>query len=488
MWITAKCCLFYIVGLLPWMFLFIMDCFKTGSPMLSLRTAFFGSFRHIMLQGGYLWGFKDLGYLVLMQIPSPLIFVLLYGIWVTIRKWGLSKESVGLWLPFVLNTGFFMTYNTWDKFAFLLPSFLILLFATAMGAAKLASRFSGAHGWYRRIVAAFVVTTSFILPPLIYDQLPRWGESIDHPYFMRWSNAYCANTIRCNEFQANPNKRGYYDVHDYITKLFAKLPPYAIYIDDDSRLYYPVEFYQKYYGMRPDLRLKIINSWDIPGWGLNKDAFLSVVKTAHDLDSNLFLVAFNRPFTTFFSGSAARYRFQSFPLDKSRWIYKLVTAKELNMPVKPTAKVLRLTREKPIANILRRNVAFHHNALLFDQQMSSYGTSWRHDDQLFAKFNGIGSSVEFVINADRGMVAPLVINYTTGPNYGVVKVTVNGEVINPKLNLYSRQVLKKTWQLPKVRWKAGNNSLVFELVGRDERSTNLFFGIDTIEIIPNRTL
>jgi hypothetical protein len=112
--------------------------------------------------------------------------------------------------------------------------------------------------------------------------------------------------------------------------LFARLPSNALYLDNDGRAYYPVRYFQRYHGMRPDVRAELVNSWGFSGWGLEPGEFSRLIHEAHRGGQPLFLVSIQEPFygpITRLPG-LDRLRYRRFPLDEKRWIYRLVTASE----------------------------------------------------------------------------------------------------------------------------------------------------------------
>jgi len=112
--------------------------------------------------------------------------------------------------------------------------------------------------------------------------------------------------------------------------LFARLPPGAVYLDDDSRTYYPIKYLQKYEGGRADVRVELVNVWGIENWGLDPAGFAELLRSAHDHDRGLFLPTLEAPYLPWLlrPENVGRYRFRRFPLDERRYVFRLVTADE----------------------------------------------------------------------------------------------------------------------------------------------------------------
>jgi hypothetical protein len=316
-----RCSLAFGLGLLPWLVLFVRDVARDGVGH-TLWQASGGPFHGIMLKGDLLSSLNDAAYLTVLQFPSVYFVAVLAGAVGLVRSWGASPSLFAVLAVFGLNTSFFMTYNTWDKFAFLLPSFLILAFAGVFTVERVVRWTSGQRA--RIAFAVVLFASSLVMPIYLYAQLSRWGE---RPGFWhaRYNNEYTSNTHDCAEFIANPNKRNYNDIAIFAARLFEKLPQGAILIDSDSRTFYPLRYFQIYGHERPDLRLRLVNSWGFDGWGLSRRDFVELLERAHANGEDLFLVSLGHPFEDILAQEKLleRFRFEPFALDSERWIYTL---------------------------------------------------------------------------------------------------------------------------------------------------------------------
>jgi hypothetical protein len=284
-----------------------------------------GDFKSVMFKVGLLPAVGDLLYLVAMQFPSAFLLAVGAGVYLLVRAWRGSASLLGLALMFLVNTGFFMFYGTWDKFAFLLPSFIILAFAGAFAVDQARRALRSRQGSVGFAAGAAV---SLALPPFLYAHLSTWGREPGF-WHSRYGNEASYNSHDFGEYLANPNKRHYREYEDFATALFARLPANAIHVDDDARMYYAIKYYQKYYGARPDLDVYMVNVWGFGGWGLTQEQFAGMVRAAYERDLALFLITIDYPFTRrLLEIPDAHYRFVRFHLDGRRWIYKLVTSGE----------------------------------------------------------------------------------------------------------------------------------------------------------------
>ncbi len=161
-------------------------------------------------------------------------------------------------------------------------------------------------------------------PLYLYAQLSKWGEKPGF-WHARYNNNYTFNTYNGAEFIANPNKGTYGDIATFAAQIFEALPQNAILIDTDSRTFYPLRHFQLYERERPDLRLRLVNSWGFDDWGLSRRDFSQLLERAYVNREDLFIVSLGHPFEALLAQESqqGRYEFERFPLDSERWIYRL---------------------------------------------------------------------------------------------------------------------------------------------------------------------
>ncbi|MGD8396418.1 MAG: hypothetical protein PVF43_13200, partial [Candidatus Eiseniibacteriota bacterium] len=213
------------------------------------------------------------------------------------------------------------------------------------------------HGIWRPGGAILLAVTALLvvaLPVVLYAQLSLWGRD-PGPFHARWNNDYTENTHDAAEYIANPDKRHWNDVEEFAGLLFAKLPQGAVYIDDDSRLYYPIEYLQRHRDRRSDLHVRMVNSWGFSGWGLSEEQFAHQLRRAYRADRPLFVVTLDWPFRHFIARAAEQgvtTRFERFELDAHHWIYRLRTRSELGDAEAPPAY-------RPDVRALRTGLGFN---------------------------------------------------------------------------------------------------------------------------------
>jgi hypothetical protein len=304
----------------------------------------------------------DALFLVVLQFPSPFLVAVAAGPVFLVREWKDRKALLGLAVILSVNTVFFAFYNTWDKFAFLLPTFIILAYGGSMALHRLWAVLDARRSAFLYALAGLAFVASAVAPIAIYARLAHWGRT--GPAFLqqKFGNTLTANTHDVGEYVANPNKRHYREYEIFLGRLFESLPPGAIFLDDDSRTYYPIKYYQKYYNRRRDLRVEMVNVWGFEGWGLGRQGFAALLAEAYEGNKPLFLVSIAYPFDAFIIDLRDdRYRFRKFPVGDGRWVYQLLTAQAAGLPPEPPA----ITRVAVGAGF---DTATHHERTSFAAQ------------------------------------------------------------------------------------------------------------------------
>lgn len=338
--LSVGCTIAFSIGFLPYLVTFFADANRVGFAT-ALDDARGGDFKTVMFSGRIGESLADVGLLIFQQFPTLFLLAVVAGAVLFYRSWKLSLPAAGLTVTFGVNTLFFMFYQTWDKFAFLLPSFIILAFMSAFAIAPLVHWVSRPGRLAAALGLAVLHLGCLTFPIYFYGMLAIWGQS---PGFWseRYNNAYTSNTHDAASYIANPNKHGYYDIEQLANNLFERLPPKAIFIDDDSRTFYSIKYYQRYYQRRTDLDIQVINSWGFSDWGASSTEFAGLLENALQQHKPLFLVSIDWPFSDFLKriGKRKRYGFQRFRLSNESWIYQLI-------PLGKTAAQLSLYEKLP---------------------------------------------------------------------------------------------------------------------------------------------
>ena len=323
---APRCLLAFILGFIPYLVLLLRDV-KLDGFVHTVWQASGGQFHSIMLKGDLLRGLGTTVFLTWLQFPAFYLVAIVFGVVLVARAWRRSPSLFALLVMFGVNTMFFMTYDTWDKFAFLLPSFLMLSFAGVFAVQWALRRASGR--WVRGAILALLFAVSFAAPVYLYAHLSKWGEKPGF-WHSRYNNDYAANNYNQAEYIANPNKRNFKEVSTFTDLMFAVLPKNAIVVDTDSRTLYPLRYFQVYENKRPDIRMRLYNSWGFANWGLSPEGFLQLIEGAYVHRADLFIPTLDHPYAEIIAAARQQrpYDFERFPLDSTHWVYRLAVPKK----------------------------------------------------------------------------------------------------------------------------------------------------------------
>lgn len=315
-----------ILGILPYCTLLILDSAVVGSFSKAFSSASGGQFKSVMFQMNLWPDVKDLARLFLIQWPTPFLLCIPLGILIIIRKREAKAVNTALCIGFLINTLFFMQYHTWDKFAFLLQSFLILGFWGACGLSWIYDRANQSAARLGGII--FLCIVSIIAPIYIYGDMRDISDRLGG-WLFPWNTSLTGNLYDSSEFQADPMKRDWRGVENFVLKLFSRLPPGSVYIDDDGRTYYQIaDYFKRFYKLRPDIDVMLYNSWGMTaeewGEGLDNTTAVYAVLDALHKGRRIFIPNLNTPYHLLV-GKLNLWGIQvkKFPLDDTRWVYEL---------------------------------------------------------------------------------------------------------------------------------------------------------------------
>jgi hypothetical protein len=319
----AKMAGFYLLGFAPYIMLLVRDMQRAPDAIKILYWAFGGDFGSRMFDFDPGKVFRPLLTEFLIQFPSPLLVFVGLGIYYVGEVSWYPKTNVAITVAFFVNTGFFAQFHTWDKFAFLLQSFLMFGYWAVVGV-RCALELAQQREPRARPGVIAALALSVVIPPWVYSNLAKWGAE-DGFWHQRFNNNFTYNTHDCAKYISNPNKSAWNDVSAVSELLLEKLPERAIFLDDDARLYYPLhDYYQKHLKRRPDLRFMMTNSWGFSNWGLSEDAFVRLAIT-NLRNSRVFVIAAAAPHLGTLEKLAAQGVMpQRFELDAHHWVYELV--------------------------------------------------------------------------------------------------------------------------------------------------------------------
>jgi hypothetical protein len=488
--VLSGCAAGAALGLSLFAFLFARDWVRLGSFSRAFKNAFFGSFQQIMMQGGVWSSVQELLYEFWLQSPTPYVLLGLVGAIRLAWRERASPALTGMLVFFALNTGFFAFYHTWDKFAFLLISFVVYHFFCGVGLAWLWERVGTTPERRQKLVAALLACA--FAGPWLYSHLAAWGSDPKSFWAAKFSNHYSDNLYFQSEFIANPNKRGYREVEAYARDLFAKLPEGAVYLDDDSRSYYQIaDYYQRYYAQRPDVATVMVNSWGIDDWGLSGRDLAKLMATAFALNRPFFAATTQSPTAGFIEEARklAPIDFVEFPMTDGRFIYRMKTQKEIEASTFGADDLARLIGFLPVrltapagyVDFVEKNVVYHMLGRASLQSMASFTGQWRGDDQIFFELGRTGGELALALATDEAALVDLTLRLTGAPDYGDVRIEVEPAGRSAKASLYRAEVTPIDLALGPVVLPKGDSLLRIKIAGKDRRSKGYHVGLDGIE-------
>lgn len=478
------CSLALVAGLLPWAMLLVRDMLQSGAPVATLKNAFFGPFGHVFFSAGLRGGLETFALLYLFQFPN--LFILLPPIGIYFAAVRLHGSSV-FWALCAftgLTIGIFAFYETWDRFAFLLPAFMILFFFSAFSLNRL-WRVIQVKGPLTRYGIPGLLLLSVAATPIFYSYVHKNGDHPDSIWYRQYNNNYSRNLYDHAGFIIQPDKGRYREVERFAELLFEKLPPGAIYLDDDSRTYYPLaDYYQKYLNRRKDLKILLINSWGIRGWGATARHLRDELEKAYNSGIPFFMASLAHPYSdvAHFARENGNFEFKRYYLSEKQWIYKLETV---------AAKVDRpfpgLSGKSGYIDFQPDMVHRQSDAVVQRQLMTSFIGEWRHSDQLFVYYQKPDGFITITVDADRDGWVYLTLFITKAPDFSQIAVRVNTDAQTAVLDLYHPLVTRLKHPLnKKFLINKGLNTLKISINNTSARPHARRAGLDGLgyEFIP----
>ena len=249
-----KLALAYGAGILPYAILFARDMLRRGGVSAAEEVAG-GEFARIFFTVNAAQ-VAATARLFMLQWGWPSLFLVwaAWGVWQLFRgpQWRCTRTAI--LVGFLVNTGFFAFYPTWDKFAFLLPSFIIV---SLLGAAGLAAAWAVARRRAAGRVAFLAVNVAALAwAPVFFARLPdiAVGSKL-------WSRYQVNDALRLSvgdgRYLANPDKSNHTIVERYIAAMEERLPPQATLIDHAGATFFQFRHAQSFRGWRPDVSLRV---------------------------------------------------------------------------------------------------------------------------------------------------------------------------------------------------------------------------------------
>jgi hypothetical protein len=467
-----KCFVGFVIGLIPWTSVLIKDILQVNNFTLVIKNAFMGSFGNIFFSQTLGVAIKEFIILYLFQFPNLFIIFPIAGLVMILKNKERISSFSGILTHFFTNTIFFAFYGTWDKFAFLLQSYILFVFFGSFFLEYFQSK-------KKMFVIAFniILFSSVIYGQNFYEIVHASGKDPSGIWYQRYNNNYSANLYDQAQFVIVPNKRNYQEVETYCKLIFDKLPEGSNMLEDDSRTYYPLaDYFQKYYKKRMDIHFLLMNSWGIAGWGLTSEQVANEIKMSVEKGIPFFLPTLSSPYnsivTTILNDSTMY--FEKFTLSEKQWIYQVKTRKEITRETTIESGYWDL-KLKDVTNTSKTH-------LLTRQLMYSFDGNWDMSDQIFIA-GETGSFLELKLNHTQMEKAFIQINFTSAPDFGILNVYWNNKKILENIDSYTPNVKRFTNVPTEVNLLKGDNFIKVEIVGRNTNSSGFNFGVDSIRIV-----
>ncbi len=469
-----KCSLGFILGLIPWISLFINDYFKAKNFSLVLKNAFMGSFGNIFFNQSLVVAIQEFIIIYLFQFPNLFFIFPSIGIYLMFKNKNIFFGFVGILVHFLTNSIFFAFYGTWDKFAFLLQSFILVIFFGSFFLQYLQEKSKSIQ-----IITNILLFLSIIYGMNFYSYVNLSSKEENGFWHYMYNNDYSSNLYDQSIYVVEPNKRNFKEVEIYCDLIFEKLPLNATLLDDDSRTYYPLaDYYQKYYNKRKDIQFLLMNSWGIAGWGLSSGDLISQIKQSVETNKSFFITSLSSPYTSIvntISSDNSMY-FEKFFLSEKKWIYQIKTNYK---------KTKNSIFQKGVWDFKIADVFSKSKEVISERQfMSNYqNSSWDNIDQIFIS----GRKNDFIVFSLNHYISEtknLELNLTTAPDFAIVNIYWNEKKVLENIDLFKNIVSRISLNIKKVNLLAGENKLKIEIIEKNSDSFGFKLGIDSVKILP----
>jgi hypothetical protein len=119
------------------------------------------------------------------------------------------------------------------------------------------------------------------------------------------------------------------------------------------------------------------------------------------------------------------------------------------------------------------------------QPMAGFGAGWSGDGQLFWSGGAVGAVLDLLVDVPAAATYAVEIYLTRAPDYGQVKLQVEGQEVAFTVDGYAPRVLAPTpRQLGKFSLAAGERKLSLMIVGKNPQATGYLVGIDRLRLYP----
>jgi D-arabinan exo alpha-(1,3)/(1,5)-arabinofuranosidase (non-reducing end) len=110
------------------------------------------------------------------------------------------------------------------------------------------------------------------------------------------------------------------------------------------------------------------------------------------------------------------------------------------------------------------------------------GYDWTGDGQVFFRGSRVGSSIEMTFTTTAADRRELVLPLTRSFDYGTYRISVDGKVVVPAIDLYSDETRVEEVALGSRVWQGTTHVLRFECTDRNPVSRGCYLGVDSVRL------
>ena len=110
------------------------------------------------------------------------------------------------------------------------------------------------------------------------------------------------------------------------------------------------------------------------------------------------------------------------------------------------------------------------------------GSRWLHNDQLFCDTTTPTKAADLVFETTAPLAGEAVLRVTKAPDYGRVRIQLDGKTVASNVNGYAKEVIAETVPLGRVSLANGKHTLRITVVGKDPKASASRWGLDYLRI------
>ena len=172
-----------------------------------------------------------------------------------------------------------------------------------------------------------------------------------------------------------------------------------------------------------------------------------------------------------------------------RWLGPLATTPDRYIGYQPTSVDERLSRERGTAPagvwLEAESLTSRGPGVIEPQDMSGFPGQWHGSMQLLWHQARLGDELSLSFDVTIDNARTLDIAFTKAVDYGMVSVTLDGEVLRggERVNLFSADVVPVELTLTDLKITRGRHTLTLKILGHDPLAvSSMMVGIDAIRI------